>query len=88
MVATTGMMTAMAAFLAIGLDSSSHKRFRWGSIPAAMLAATMAAILAQPLGLFLQKNYTTSGYPGKLEIKNISLNPTANVITHRINTVQ
>ncbi len=86
--ATTGILTALAAFLAISLDGDSRSRFRWGSIPLAMLAATGAAILAQPLGLFLQERFTTSGDPDKLEIKNISLNPTANLIVHRVDTVQ
>ena len=86
--ATTGILTAMAAFLAISLDSGSHKRFRWSTIPAAVLAATAAAIFAQPLGLFLQEHYTTCGHPGNLEIKNISLEPSNNLIIHRIETTQ
>ena len=86
--ATTGILTALATFLAISLDAGSHKRFRWGSIPGAVLAATAAAILAQPLGLMLQERFTTSGHPGPLEIKNISLEPTAKLIVHRVDTAQ
>ncbi len=86
--ATTGILTALAAFLAIGLDSGPRRRLRWSSIPTAVLAATGAAILAQPLGLFLQEHYTTSGHPGKLEIKNISLQPNPNLIAHRVDTTQ
>lgn len=86
--ATTGILTALAAFLAISLDGGFRGRFRWSSIPAAMLAATGAAILAQPLGLLLQERYTTSGNPDKLEIKNVSFKPTANLIVHRVDTVQ
>ena len=86
--ATTGILTALAAFLAISLDSGSRQRFRWSSIPAAMVAATAAAILAQPLGMAIQEHYTTEPDPGNLEIKNISLKPTANLIVHRIDTVQ
>ena len=87
--ATTGLLTALAAFLAVSLDgSSSRGRFRWSTIPSAILAATGAAILAQPLGLILQKQYTTSGYPGNLEIKDISVNPDTRIITHRVNTTQ
>ena len=87
-IATTGILTALAAFLAISLDGGSRHRFRWGSIPAAVLAATGAAILAQPLGLLIQERYTTSGQPGNLEIKNISLKPNPNFIVHRVDTVQ
>jgi hypothetical protein len=86
--ATTGLLTALAAFLAISLDGSPRSRFRWSSIPAAVLAATGAAILAQPLGLVLQKRYTTSSYPGDLEVKSISVKSDAKLITHRIDTTQ
>ena len=88
MLATTGLLTSMAAFLAISLDGSSKGRFRWSSIPAAILAATGAAIVAQPLGIVLQKRYTTSGQPGNLEIKSIIVKSEAGVITHRISTTQ
>ena len=87
-VATTGILTALAAFLAIGLDGGPRRRFRWSSIPAAMLAATAAAVLAQPVGMALQQHYTTDPDPGNLEIKNISLKLTANLIVHRVDTVQ
>lgn len=87
-VATTGFLTALAAFLAMGLDSSSKQRFRWASLPVAVLAATGAAIFAQPLGLFLQEHYTTTGNPGNLEIKSIGLQANPNLIVHRVETSQ
>ncbi len=86
--ATTGLLTALAAFFAISLGGSSSRRFRWESVPAAILAATGAAILAQPLGLMVQERYTVSGSPGNLEIKSISVKSDAGVVTHRINTTQ
>lgn len=86
--ATTGLLTGLAAFFAIGLDGGSRNRFRWTSFPAAVMAATFAAIVAQPLGLFLQKEYTTSGNPGRLEIKSVTLKPNGRVTTHRVETVQ
>jgi hypothetical protein len=86
--ATTGLLTGLAAFLAISLDGGTFRRFRWASIPSAILSATLAAIVAQPLGLFIQKHYTTSGTPGSLQIKNISVKPNSRVLTHRIETSQ
>lgn len=86
--ATTGLLTALAAFVAISLDGNDRNRFRWSSIPAAVLAATGAAILAQPIGMILQKQYTTTGYPGNLEIKSISVNADGGIIKHRVNTSQ
>ena len=49
---------------------------------------TSAAILAQPIGMAIQERYTTDPNPGNLEIRNISLKPAANLIVHRIDTVQ
>jgi hypothetical protein len=85
-VATTGILTGLAAFLALSLDGRG--RLRWVSIPAAILAATLAAIVAQPLGLMLQERLTTSGEVGNLEIKNVSVNPNSGVIIHRVETIQ
>jgi len=86
--ATTGLMTGLAAFLAIGLDGNSRSRFRWAAFPTAVLAATLAAIFAQPLGLLLQERYTVTGNPGNLEIKNITTRTMGNLTVHRIETIQ
>ncbi len=86
MLATTGILTALAAFLAISLDGDSKSRFRWSSIPGAMVAATAAAVFAQPLGLLLQERYTTCGIPDNLEIKDITGKTTSNLVIHRVNT--
>lgn len=86
--ATTGLLTALAAFLAISIDGGARSRFRWSTIPAAILAATGAAILAQPIGMALQEKFTTSGFPGNLEITHISVNANKGIITHRVNTIQ
>jgi hypothetical protein len=86
---TTGLLTALAAFLALSFDGSPRRsRFRWSGIPGAILAATGAAILAQPLGLLLQEKYTTSGEPGNLQITRISVNPNPKLISHRVDTTQ
>ena len=87
--ATTGLLTGLAAFLAIALDSSNPRsRFRWGAIPAAILGATFAAVFAQPVGLFLQENYTVDGNPGNLAIKQIRCEAGPNMIIHRVETTQ
>lgn len=54
MLVTMGAMTAFAAFLALG------RRPKWSRLPDAMLATTLAAFLAQPAGLALQRYVTTS----------------------------
>ncbi len=84
---TTGLLTGLAAFIAMGLDGS-RGRFRWAALPAAILGATLAAIVAQPLGLRLQERFTVSGRPGNLEIKNVSVNAGSSLTVHRIETIQ
>ncbi len=86
--ATTGLLTGLAAFLAISLDGNSRSRFRWATIPTAVLATTFAAIFAQPLGLMLQERYTVSGNPGNLEIKNVNQQAMGNLTVHRVETIQ
>jgi hypothetical protein len=51
---TLGALTACAAFFAIG------RRPRFSRLPDVMIATTLAAFLAQPLGLTIQKYVTTS----------------------------
>lgn len=51
---TLGAMTALAAFLALG------RRPKLSRLPDAMIATTLAAFLAQPVGLALQRYVTTS----------------------------
>ncbi|HZQ04955.1 MAG TPA: DUF6391 domain-containing protein [Anaerolineae bacterium] len=51
---TLGALTALAAFVTLG------RRPRLARLPDAILATTLAAIAAQPLGLSLQRYITTS----------------------------
>jgi hypothetical protein len=51
---TLGALTGLAAFLALG------RRPRVSRLPDVMIATTLAAFLAQPLGLSIQRYITTS----------------------------
>lgn len=51
---TMGLLTALAAIIALG------RRPRLNKLPDAILATTIAAFIAQPLGLELQARVTTS----------------------------
>jgi hypothetical protein len=89
LLATTGLLTGLSVFLALSLDNSdSHKRFRWAALPTAVLAATLAALVAQPLGLLLQERYMVNGNPGPLQIKTISTRQAGSLTIHRIETSQ
>ncbi|MBI3360420.1 MAG: hypothetical protein HY023_04850 [Chloroflexi bacterium] len=81
---TAGFFAAIAAFIAL-LGSGRGARSRLGRMPAVIIATTAALILAQPAGFALQQ-YTTSGEPGALEIKSVTLLSRKPVTTHRVDT--
>lgn len=82
--ATAGVLAGSAAFVAM---SGAGKRFRdkLERLPLAMTLATVALILAQPLGLAVQENVTTSGRPGALRVVKITAQP-GRIKAHRIVT--
>jgi len=86
--ATTGIFSGVAAFLAISLSGNPKKRFRWGTLPQAVTAATFAALAAQPLGLLIQERYTVSGNPGNLKIVSVNRSQNGGMVVHRIKTKQ
>jgi len=68
---TTSFMTSLAAVL--GLTGARQTRQDiFNRLPLVMLLTIFALILSQPLGLSIQKYFTTSGEPGDLEIADIS----------------
>jgi hypothetical protein len=83
--ATTGVLSGLAAFFALGVGRS-RARFRWAYLPEALLAATAAAIVAQPLGLLLQQYVTTSSDMAHLRIVRVYKQRGSPVPLHRIET--
>lgn len=65
---TSGVLSGMAAMLAAGGRNRS-----WADrIPSALLAATLALILAVPAGRWMQQNVTTSPMVEGLHIKSVT----------------
>ena len=85
LLATTGILCGMAAFFALGVGRS-RSRFRWIYLPEVLLAATAAAIAAQPLGLLLQQYVTTSSDVNHLHIVRVYKQRGGQVPIHRIET--
>lgn len=85
MLATTGVLSGMAAFFALGVGRS-RTRFRWARLPETLMAATAAAIIAQPLGLLLQQYVTTSDDAGSLEIARVYKQRGGPLPIHRVET--
>lgn len=69
--ATAGVMAGGAAFLAMS-GAGKRTRDKMERLPLAMTLATLALVLAQPLGLAVQAQVTTSGRPGALRIVSIT----------------
>lgn len=87
-IATTGLLTGLSAFLAVSAMGNPRRRFRWAAIPEAILAATLASLVSQPIGMLLQERFTVTGNPGNLAITDITRLPNQRMTVHRIKTAQ
>ncbi len=83
--ATSGVLAGLAASVAM-FGAGRRWRDKLERIPAAVTLATLALIIAQPLGLKFQQNVTTSGDPQGLKIMEISQVNRGKVTAHRIIT--
>lgn len=62
---TTGMLTTLVAALAF---SGSSRKSAWERFPAVLIAMMFVVLYSQPLGMAIQKYFTTSGVPGDLAL--------------------
>lgn len=83
--ATAGSLAGLAGVFGMW-RVGSRKRDKLERLPLVATLATLALILAQPLGLRVQKNITTSGVPGNLEIVQVNPAKRGRLTTHRILT--
>jgi hypothetical protein len=84
-IATAGALAGIAGSLAM-LGSGKRIREKLNRLPIAAMLATMALIIAQPLGMLLQARVTTSGDPGSLEVIAITHRRQGRMTVHRIQT--
>ncbi len=85
---TTGFLASMVGL--IGMSGSS-RRDTFNRLPMVMLAMMFAVLYSQPLGMNLQKYFTTEGNPGDLEIVSITrthwnIPVGGDVMVHRVAT--
>jgi hypothetical protein len=80
----SGTLAGTAAFLS--LFGAPSLRSRLERLPAAISLATLALILAQPLGFFVQEHITTSGELAGLEIESIKATSRGGMTAHRVLT--
>jgi Domain of unknown function (DUF6391) len=82
---TSGLLAGLAGFVAF--TGGGHRlRDRLERLPLAATLSILALILARPLGLLLQREVTTSGNPGKLQIVTITSSRRGRWMMHRIRT--
>jgi Domain of unknown function (DUF6391) len=81
----SGTMAGLAAWFAL-FGAGKRLRDRLERIPLATSLATMALILAQPLGLTLQARVTTSGKPGNLTVAEVIPTSQGRIRAHRVIT--
>ena len=82
---TAGILAGTAAGVAM-LGAGHRMRDKLERLPIAMTLATLALILAQPLGLLLQERITTSGDPGDLHVVEIVTNRRGGMTAYRVVT--
>ena len=82
---TTGVLAGLAGGLAM-LGAGRRWRDRLARLPLAMSLASIAVMIAQPLGNKLQERVTTDSNPGDLHIIEIMRFEQGRVITHRVRT--
>jgi len=75
-----GFMSGMAAFLA----GSREDRPLWERVPAAILAATAALLVAPPIGRWTQARVTTSPEVDGLRVAAVSRLDVGPIIRHRV----
>jgi hypothetical protein len=83
--ATAGILAGLAASLAM-FGVGKRLRDNFERLPTAIVFATMALIVAQPLGLMLQEQITTSGNPGDLRVVEIQPHGQGRMTAHRVIT--
>jgi hypothetical protein len=82
---TAGTFAGVAASLAM-FGAGRRFRDKLERVPLAASLATVALIVAQPLGLVFQERFTTSGHPEALEVTDILASRRGRLNAHRVLT--
>ena len=82
---TAASLSAVAVFAAL-IGSERERGGKLARLPLVVVGIMCALVLAQPLGLRIQKNITTLGDPEDLEIVSISVRRRGRMTIHRVET--
>jgi uncharacterized protein DUF6391 len=86
---TTGLMTSLVAMLGF---AGAKRRDSFNRLPIVMVGMMAAVLYSQPLGMNLQKYFTTDGNPADLEILSVTRNEmhtplsSGPVVVHNVST--
>jgi hypothetical protein len=83
--AISGIFAGLGAWLGT-LGAGKETKKKLARLPLMMMLATIALVLAQPLGPIVQKQITTSGDPEALELVRVETNVRAGLKFHRVIT--
>jgi hypothetical protein len=78
--ATAGVLAGLSSFVVM----SGHSKSRLAKLPQIILAATIAVMVAQPLGLALQKHVTTLSEVEGVTIEGITRQRRGQVVVHHV----
>lgn len=81
----SGMLVALAGFVAF-FGAGSRLRDRLERIPLAASLSILTLILANPLGIIVQREVTTSSIPGSLEVMRVTTTRRGRWLAHRVET--
>jgi hypothetical protein len=82
---TAGLFAGLAAYIGfLGANSAAARRDR---LPLVSLMATAALIVAQPFGLELQRQVTTSGEMREMRVARIDRRERGKLVSHFVATV-
>ncbi len=84
---TAGVMAGLASALAM-FGAGQGRRDKLERLPLAISLATLALMIAQPVGLALQAHVTTSGDPGILDVVEVKTSQRGRLQAHRVVTRQ
>jgi len=79
-----GVLAGLAAWLA----TSGRRRSFWEQVPCALLAATAALLIAQPLGMLFQERVTTSPSVDDLRLREVVSGRWGMTMAHRVELVR
>lgn len=83
--AVSGIFAGVAAWLAT-LSNSNNWRRKLDRLPMVIVLATLALMIARPLGPLLQENVTTLSKPGSLHVTGVNIYNRKGVSVHRVLT--